>query len=346
MYDILSNIVSVLIPVVKIILVGLGALLFLSFVLYLATILVHNRQQKHIKARSPVWKEQVTNILCGIILPEELRLSSRDRKYFGGMLISGFQNGGILEKERSREAYKYLRYYNHDISELKSRAWWRRAQSIERLAQMQLEEAESDVFPLLSDRRTEVRFSAIKMLATIHSTRLATVLPQVFAENSRWAYRYIVNELWAAQLPVISLQNLVTSPDRNQRKAAAVLLGANRRRQAIDVLQILAEDSVKDVRREVSRSLGRIGSPGVLSILQDMVDDPEPDVREAVAQSLGRLNDVNTLSLLDTLTNDPSFDVRLQAFYALDRFGKPGEGIIRKHQNIYPEIAREFLHKK
>ncbi len=334
-----------LIPVVEIILVGLGAFLFLLFVLYLAAILVHNRQQKHIEARSPVWNEQVTNLLSGIILPEELRLSPGDRKYFRGMLISGFQNGGMLEKERSREAYKYLRYYNHDISELKSRAWWRRAQSIERLAQMQLEEAESDVFPLLSDRKTEVRFSAIKMLATIHSTRLATVLPQVFAENSRWADRYIVNELWDAQLPVISLQNLATSPDRDQRKAAAVLLGANRRRRAIDVLQILAKDPVKDVRREASRSLGRIGSPEVLPVLQVMVNDPEPAVREAVAQSLGEMENPMAIPILNMLADDPDFEVCLRAFGALDRLGEPGRQVIRVAETKHPDMTREFLSK-
>jgi HEAT repeat protein len=181
------------------------------------------------------------------------------------------------------------------------------------------------------------------MLASAGSQKLGGILPQIFADNTRWSYRFLVNNLFNTGIPVGSLKPLASSPNRDLRKAAAILLGKPANKKAIPILYSLSGDKIKDIRREAVHSLGRVGSIEAIPILSDRLSDVNPQVRAGVATALGELKDDTTLCLLDRLAADPNFEVRLQAFFALQQFGQSGKNIIRKYQIKYPEIAQEFL---
>ncbi|MBA7577930.1 hypothetical protein ES708_19786 [subsurface metagenome] len=161
--------------------------------------------------------------------------------------------------------YKNFGFLDDDIKQLRSRAWWRRVMAIERLGVLEMKAAENHIFPLLTDR-SEVRFAALRALATMGSRRLGKMLPEIFANNSRWAYRFLVNTLAEAKIPVASLRPLAASADHDYRKAAAILLGREGNDEAIPLLKQLAGDTVKDIRRESVLSLGRIGSAEAVPI--------------------------------------------------------------------------------
>ena len=186
----------------------------------------------------------------------------------------------------------------------------------------------------------------MKMLASIGSAALLEMLSEISTSNTRWSYRYIVNKLYLAEIPVDALKPFALSEDRDLRKGVATLLGKEGNIEAIPILQDLISDSVKDVRREAVSSLGRICSTAVIPVLTITVKDENPQVRAESAKALGKLQDLGTLPLIEKLADDPEYGVRFQAFFALDRFGQPGENVIRKYQDKYPEIAREFLAKK
>ena len=345
MFDVLPALQEILLPIIKYGLIFLAALFVLLLVIYLVSIYIHAQQRRYIIGKTTQWQNMVERLLSGEKPLNDFDIPKRDRKYFRDILMAECAKQDTDGKSKIKDLYRQLGYLDEDIQQLKSRTWWKKIQAIERLGDLELGEAEEHVFPLLMDRRSEVRFSALRTLATTSSRKLVQALPEIFANNSRWAYRYLVNELFHTEIPTDNLKTLVLSPDRDLRKAATILLGKERHTEAIPMLQDLASDKVKDVRREAVRSLGRIKSVETISVLSNKANDDEPQVRAEVARALGGLADLNTLFLVDRLADDADFEVRFQAFFALDRFAEPGESVIRKYQAKYPEIAREFLSK-
>jgi HEAT repeat protein len=283
-------------------------------VIYLVSTYVHAREPRYIAQKIPHWRKLINELLEKKRSPKDVHLSVRERRYFRDLLIVVFFDREPpcdeeteelskvlhfiielthLKKDKSclekiAALYRQLGFYKEDIRELKSPRWWRRAHALERLTDLAIAEAEDAVFPLLRDRRSEVRFSALKMLAFVGSSKLAEALSGIFEETSRWAYRYLVNILYVAEMSAESLKVLASSKNMDLRKAAAVLLGRGWNKEAIPMLKVLVDDEVKDVRREAVRSLGRIGLEQGLVVISAKADDPHPEVRAAVIRRYGK----------------------------------------------------------
>lgn len=344
-HNVLLKLQESILPLVKYTLIVLGTLFLLLLIIYLVSIYMHHRQKKYVEWKTARCQSLISSLLDGAKSPADLKLTARERNCFRDTLIAKYSKQGVSGKNTIRNLYKRLRFFDHDIQQLKSHIWWKKIEAIERLGALELPEAEDHVLPLLIDKRSEVRFSALRMLASVGSRKLGKMLPEIFADNSRWAYRFLVNTLFNTSIPIDSLKPLASSSDRDYRKAAAILLGKKGSHEAIPILRRLAGDEVKDVRRETVSSLGRIGSVKAIPVLSEKANDDNSQVRAGVARALGELKDTDALFLLDRLADDPDFDVRFQAFLALDQFGKSGEDIIRKYEVKYPEMTREFLGK-
>lgn len=330
-------------PIIRDTLIVLALIFIIMLAVYLVSIYFHSRKKRYIAQKKPTWQSMIKALLNGVKSPDKVHLSRRERKYFRDVLIAAFLKTNVSGKDKIKKLYERLEFFNEDIQQLENRLWWKKVQAVERLNDLELAETEESVFLLLRDKRSEVRFSALRMLASTGSKKLIGMLPEIFADNTRWTYRFLVNELFLAGIPAHNLKTLMTSPDRNLRKAAAILLGRPGHKEAIPMLENLVNDDVKDVRREAVHSLGRIGSVKAIPILKEKVNDTHLQVRAAVARSLGQLKDQNTLTLLEKLADDADFDVRYQAFSALIRFGESGKNVIQKYKVKYPEMAREFL---
>ncbi len=345
MIDILPALQETLLPIIRNVLIAITALFILMLAIYLVSIYLHRWQNRYIIGKTAQWQSIIKSLLHEVKSPNDFAIPRRERKYFRAILIAECTKQGPDGRNKIRELYRQFGFFYRDIRQLRSHIWWKKIQAIERLGALELIEAGEHVFPLLTDKRSEVRFSSLRMLVSTNSKKLAQTLPQIFANNSRWAYRYLVNELFRAEIPVENLKTFVSSSNRDLRKAAAILLGKEEHTEAIPLSQDLARDNVKDVRREAVRSLGRIKSVEAIPVLEDTANDNEPQVRSEVARALGELKDLNTLFLIERLADDANFEVRFQAFFALDRFGEPGENAIRKYKDKYPEITSEFLSK-
>lgn len=330
-------------PIVQYLLAALFLLFLIILTWYLLITYLYSRNKRYLARKKPAWENMISRLLEGTKAPDEVYLSLRERKYFREVLIAVSSELGADGQDKLRELYKRLGFLNQDFQKLKSRLWWRRVHALERLEELEIVGSEVVVFPLLHDRVDEVRFAALKMLASIGSRKLGQVLPGIFGDNNRWSYRFLVNVLFSADIPVDNLKLLARSPDRDLRKAAAILLGKPGREGALPLLKNLINDKIKDVRREAVCALGRLATPSAMPLLQQKINDPHPQVRTATAKSLGQLKDRNTLSLLEQLAGDADFYVRYQAFSALIKSGDPGKDIIRKYEVKYPAMTKEFL---
>lgn len=344
-YNILLTLQESILPIVKYTLFFLAVLFGILLTIYLVSSYRHYRQKRYVEWKTVHCQSLISSLLDGGKSPDDLRLSPRERNCFRDTLITEYSGQGISGKSQIRELYRELKFFDGDVKQLRSNAWWKKIEAMERLGMLELAEAEEYVIPLLADRRSEVRFSALRILASLGSQKLGSMLPEIFVESSRWSYRFLVNNLVRTEISVHNLMPLASSTGQDLRKAAAILLGRQGNKEAIPILRQLADDEVKDVRRETVRSLGRICLVEVMSILSDRAADHHPQVRAEVARALGGLKDESALVFLDKLAGDPDFDVRLQAFFALVQYGESGEDIIRKYKVKYPEITREFLHR-
>lgn len=332
-------------PLVKYTLIILSAILALLLIIYIVSIYIHHRQKKYTKWKTEHCRSLIGSILSGDKPPAGFRLSRRERDCFRDTLIDEYSKQNVSGRDAIRDLYKKLDFYYRDIRLLRHSTWWKKIQAIQRLEAIKMAEAESIVLPLLWHKKSEVRYAALKMLSSIGSDKLGSMLTVIFTDNSRWAYRFLTNALMDTKIPVDSLKPLASSTNRDLRKAAAILLGKAGNRDAISILERLADDKVKDVRREAVRSLGRVGLIDVMPALSSKVDDNNPQVRAVAASAFGVLKDTNSLSLLERLADDPDFDVRFQAFLALEQFGQSGSDIIAKYEFKYPEMVREFVSK-
>jgi len=344
-YNILLTLQERILPIVKYTLFFLAVLFGILLTIYLVSSYMHYRQKRYVKWKTVHCQSLISSLLDEGKSPDDLRLSLRERDCFRDTLITEYSRQGISGKSQIRELYRELKFLDGDVQQIRSHTWWKRIEAIERFGMLELAEAEEYVISSLADRRSEVRFSALRILASLGSQKLGSMLPEIFVESSRWSYRFLVNTLIKTEISVHNLMPLASSTDRDLRKAAAILFGRQGNKEAIPILRQLADDEVKDVRRETVRSLGRICLVEVMSILSDRAADHHPQVRAEVARALGGLKDESALVLLDKLADDPDFDVRLQAFFALVQFGESGESIIRKYEVKHPEMAQEFLNK-
>lgn len=334
-----------LLPFVEITLLFLTILFLVLLWIYLTSIYLHAREERYILHRRKNWLK-IIHTLSTDSKPLNDTLSLRkDRKHFQNLLIEQFSAIDLAGKERVRRIYEELGFLDEAIKNLKSRFWWKRAGAAERLGNLQYHEAEKHVLPLLRDKRQEVRYSAIRMLVSIKSDGLCSNLVNIFKDNSRWTYKYLIAVLFESDIPVSYLKALAESENRDLRKAAAILLGKKSNHAAIPVLHDLVDDDVADVRREAIYSLSQIGVVEAIPVFSRRVDDPDPQVRAIVAKSLGRFDDLKVLCPLEKLADDPDFDVRYQAFFSLYKLGYSGRLVFFQFKNKYPELVREFLSK-
>lgn len=338
----------------------LGAILLSMLIAYLVSLYRHALEDAYVRRNQIRWQELVKRLFEGTLRYTDVKLTRRERPWIRELLIDAFfrqefecswdadkQRDAFAElkiqpscEERVRAIYLALGFLSRDMRELKSRRWWRRVKAIERLEDMGFVEAEDALLRLLSDKRSEVRFAALKALAALGSKRFYAQVGEIFASSSSWSYLYLVNILYYARLPVEVLAPLARSDNPYLRKAAATLLGRKGETKSVSLLAKLAGDEVQEVRREAIASLARTGSAAAIPVFWRRLKDESPQVRAAIARGIGELDQ---LVFLQKLASDEEFDVRFQAFAVLSRMGILGKEAIRNYKGKYKDLALEFL---
>jgi len=318
-------------PFVKIILIALVIFLALMLIFYIGTIIIHWNRDRTENKKSIEYNFILTKILHKEIDPNSLGVSNKDKKYLRDLLILKL-NFYYLTKKKNllRNLYKVWELEKKDLKQLKSRRWWKKVEALNRLEKMKIIEAEPLALKLMDSKKAEVRYAALEMLVGIKSEKIYPFLYTMFSSSSRWAYRYLVNVLSDANIPPVYLKLLAISKNRDFRKAAAILFGTKGNEYAIPLLEKLANDPIKDVKRESIRSLGEINTDKSLRVMQKHSEDPNYQIRAILAKALSGYDNDTSFKLLEKLADDENFEVRLEAFYSLNKLGSTGKNIIGK----------------
>jgi hypothetical protein len=319
-------------------------LLFLSLILFfLVSVFLHERKKRYLARMTVVWKEMIRLIFEQEITRMEFAIPQKDRKDFRELLLNAYLHSNQNDQKKIRQLYEHLGFLNEDLFVLRSRVRREKVEALGRLTVMHFEEAEAVVIDLLEDRSREVRMSALKMLSSVNSQSLFELLPEIFEDRSRWKSQDLVNILFVAEIPAENLKMLAASLNGEMRKAAALLLGADGKEEAIPMLHVLAKDPVKEVRREAVTALGRINSDETVAMIARKSFDQHPGVRESVAKALRNARGNQKLPILNRLANDPEYNVRYHAFFALNLMGPNGKEVIQGFSNKYPDLVQKFV---
>ncbi len=266
-----------------------------------------------------------------------------DQKHLQKHIIHSCTMSNESHRIKMKQLYIKTGFLSKDVQLLSSKRWWKKLEVLERWLILKDRSIENEAFDCLSDKSLPVRSAALRVLCEIKSVQLYNNLHELFSSNSRWAYRYLINQLYSGQVPPSPLIPFVYSIDRDLRKAAAILLGSTDSEESFKLLSILSTDPVKDIRFEALKSLSDKFGSGADEIIYKAATDEHSKVRVQAAISLGIRRTEKALSLLKKLANDKNFDVSHAAFFALSRCGERGLHVIEELRTLYPEIAREFL---
>jgi hypothetical protein len=332
-----------MVPMNRGILFALVLFLMISIVLFLFIICLHERRKHYIAKMHVVWKEMIDSVFEQNFVLAEMKLPDRDRKYFKEFLIHEHFQSDTINQYKIRHLYNHLGFLDEDLFQLRSRVGWKKMAALRRLTELHFEEAEAFVMDLLEDRKSEVRFAALKMLSTINSKSLFDILPAIFENRSQWNCQNLINILFTAEIPVGCLKSLASSLNGDLRRAAALLLGADGKEEAVPMLCVLAKDPLNEVRREAVAALGRINSDETVVLISRKSFDHHPPVRETVAKALRNAQGDQKLFVLNRLADDSEYNVRYHAFFSLNLMGPNGKDVIRTYSNKYPDLVREFI---
>jgi hypothetical protein len=332
-----------MVPINRGILFVLVLILLIAMSGFLFSVYLHEKRKQYIAKMALIWKEMIDSIFEQNSVLAEMNISDKNRKYFRDFLVYEYFERPVIDQYKIRHLYKHLGFLDEDLFQLRNRGVWKKVEALKRLTELHFENAEAVVVDLLEDRKSEVRMAALKMLSTINSKLLFDMLPALFENHSQWNCQKLVNILFAAEIPAGCLRSLASSLNGELRKAAALLLGADGKEEAIPMLCVLAKDPLNEVRREAVAALGRINSDETVVLVSRKSFDRHPPVRETVAKALRNAQGDQKLFVLNRLADDPEYNVRYHAFFSLNLMGPNGKDVIRTYSNKYPDLVREFV---
>jgi HEAT repeat protein len=95
---------------------------------------------------------------------------------------------------------------------------------------------------------------------------------------------------------------LLSSSNKNLRKAAAFSLGELGAQDAVGGLLALTRDPVPIVRTAAATALGKIGAPVDVGPLVALLDDSYPEAAQMAAWALGEIGDSTAVEPLERAT--------------------------------------------
>lgn len=106
MFDVLPALQEVLLPIVKYALISLAILFAFLLVIYLVSIFIHARQNRHITGKTAQWQSLVNSLLRDEKSPNEFNIPRGERKNFRDILIAECVKQDMDGKSRIRDLYK------------------------------------------------------------------------------------------------------------------------------------------------------------------------------------------------------------------------------------------------
>lgn len=172
-----------------------------------------------------------------------------------------------------------------------------RIRGLNQLRQLDKAVAFKMVQPVITDRNTRVRYSAVSQLDTLGQQDLQTSL-QLLRDR------------------------LLNDPEPDVKAAAADAIGALKLTEAFDDLQrAYHETSEWLIQMSIVASLGEMGDPRGFELLKEALASDTNLIQTTAIGSLGELGDTRAVPLLIPFATNSDWQIRYRLAQALNRLG-------------------------
>jgi HEAT repeat protein len=188
----------------------------------------------------------------------------------------------------------------------------------EAISALSLLKDERIVFPLITSLRDEspyVRRRAVEALKKTHSPKTVKPLIETLTDNDRYVRESAAEVL--GHLGTISMPYMIkriSDPDWRVRMGIAIAFRVSTDSPDTDLLIRMLFDESMYVRREVVKTLGRIGDTRIMPYLIQATNDPDSGVRIRAIRAVKKLGTPEEIEkVLKYCMHDPDGTVRILA---------------------------------
>ena len=130
---------------------------------------------------------------------------------------------------------------------------------------------------------------------------------------------------------------------KDVRREATIALGKIGNPQAVEILSETLSDPDNEIRREATIALGKIGNPQAVEILSQALNNRHSKIRREATIALGAVDTPYALTLLTQLLNDLDGDIRWRAAVSLGEIGSSQaiEVLIKALNHSDGDVRRE-----
>jgi HEAT repeat protein len=251
-------------------------------------------------------------------------------------IILGFL-GKLTGEDRKRllEAAVALGLVKRSLSEIKSRDWTRRD-----IAAMI-----GELTAVLTDPRTEVRYTAARSLGLIGSPEAADALLSILDRpelvDTPRVLEIVLTMKRHATLPLSRILSGEHHPLKS-KLLAIDLVGDLRDHTMVNTLHEILHSTDKEKVVRALKALGRIGAPSSVDEILTRASHPAWEVRAQAMKAIGQLQISEGLTILVRGLSDKAYWVRRNAAEALVAFGEEGYAVLRSADELEDGFAQDI----
>ncbi|MFW9997476.1 MAG: HEAT repeat domain-containing protein, partial [Candidatus Odinarchaeota archaeon] len=175
---------------------------------------------------------------------------------------------------------------------------------------------------VLQDRVYRVRHIAAITLGKIGSLEAVNILKEALMnidDSSNWRFGHSLEEINCDRI-IVALLDALQKKAYNIRKQVVKTLGRIGSSEAVEVLKITLRDEEKGIRKETIETLKKIDREKINEILKEALQDSDNDIRLSVAEFFSKKGDDKAISALKEALDNVDNNIRRRAVEILKLF--------------------------
>lgn len=315
-----------------------------SFVLSKRTYeMVMNNKKAAIKAR---YSEFLARYLYSdeeYELPEHMLKQMQDkfsREIFMDLLLDLHSNISGEISDKLIGLYNSLGLKKYSIAKVHSRNWHIKAHGFRELAQMNVTEANHEIFKYINHKNIILRIESELALVKLHLDYPLHFLENLTYKFTDWGQINMYDTFVFHNIELPSFKGVLDSNNESVIIFSLRMIGLYRQKDAFkDVLVLLNHES-EVVRENAIFALKHLRMPESLSYLRDIFEKETHSNKILILETMIILHDRSNLNFLVHTMHMADFNIRLEAAISLHRIGADGDRIL---DDLLVDANREML---
>ncbi|MCK0131291.1 hypothetical protein MWU59_07195 [Flavobacteriaceae bacterium F08102] len=199
-----------------------------------------------------------------------------------------------------KELFMFLGLYEYVVSDLKSRAWEKKARALHVFSQLYIKAPEEVISPLINDQRLEVRQQAVLYILNLSETNPLEFLNTLQDELTLWQQIYMEHSLknsFKGEIPNFS--QWTSHPMSSVVRFSIRMMSEFNQFQNIPILMTLIDHNEESVRKAAIHSLSKMGHIDLIPKLISKFKNETPVIKKEILKTINHIGSYNHLLALE-----------------------------------------------